>query len=81
MPSWGSTCLLKRDTRDPTDLERLTKIDTAAQHLLSILNDILDLSKIDAGKMTLELTDFTLTAMLDNVRALMNRRPGPRGSP
>ena len=55
----GLTYLLKRDTRDPTDLERLTKIDTAAQHLLSILNDILDLSKIDAGKMTLELTDFS----------------------
>ena len=46
----GLTYLLKRDTRNPTDLERLTKIDTVAQHLLSILNDILDLSKIDAGK-------------------------------
>lgn len=75
----GLTYLLKRDTRDPTDLERLTKIDTAAQHLLSILNDILDLSKIDAGKMTLELTDFSLTAMLDNVRTLMSDQARAKG--
>ncbi|MGL6382700.1 PAS domain S-box protein [Aeromonas caviae] len=75
----GLTYLLKRDTRDPTDLERLTKIDTAAQHLLSILNDILDLSKIDAGKMTLDLTDFSLTAMLDNVRTLMSDQARAKG--
>ncbi|MFR9704529.1 PAS domain S-box protein [Aeromonas sanarellii] len=70
----GLTYLLKRDTPDRIQHERLEKIDNAAQHLLSIINDILDLSKIDAGKMALELTDFSLTAMLDNVSALMSEQ-------
>ncbi|HQX06911.1 MAG TPA: PAS domain S-box protein, partial [Zoogloea sp.] len=54
----GMTDLLKRDTPDSTQHERLEKIDHAAQHLLTIINDILDLSKIDAGKMALEQGDF-----------------------
>ncbi|MGY2436514.1 histidine kinase dimerization/phospho-acceptor domain-containing protein, partial [Escherichia coli] len=70
----GLTYLLKRDTPDHTQHDRLEKIDNAAQHLLTIINDILDLSKIDAGKMVLEQGDFSLTAMLDNVSALMSEQ-------
>ena len=75
----GLTYLLKRDTPDGTQHERLEKIDNAAQHLLSIINDILDLSKIDAGKLALELDDFSLTAMLDNVSALMSEQARAKG--
>ncbi|MFM5586290.1 PAS domain S-box protein [Aeromonas rivipollensis] len=75
----GLTYLLKRDTPDSTQHERLEKIDNAAQHLLTIINDILDLSKIDAGKMALEQSDFSLTAMLDNVSALMNEQARAKG--
>jgi PAS domain S-box-containing protein len=50
---------------------RLDKIDSAGQHLLSIINDVLDLSKIEAGRVQLEATDFHLSAVLDNVQSIV----------
>jgi len=47
-----------------TDLE---KINGAGKHLLTLINDILDLSKIEAGKMDLYLESFDLTEMIDDV--------------
>ena len=48
----------------------LDKINTASQSLLSILNDILDHSKIEAGKMSLERTEFDLNTVLDGLSAV-----------
>ncbi|MGE5493346.1 MAG: MASE3 domain-containing protein [Actinomycetota bacterium] len=67
----GLTHLLKRDHPTLTQLERLEKIQGAGMHLLSIINDILDLSKIEAGRMELELTDFPISTVLDHVRSLV----------
>ncbi len=67
----GLTHLLQRDGLSPAQGERLARIDGAALHLLSIINDILDLSKIEAGKLELEHTDFTLADMLDQVRTMI----------
>ena len=50
---------------------RIDKIDQAMQHLLSIINGILDLSKIDAERLQLETTDFHLATVLDGVASLI----------
>ncbi len=60
----GLTYLLLRNIQDPLMRERLDKIDGAAKHLLRVINDILDLSKIEAGKMVLTQADFSLDDVL-----------------
>jgi signal transduction histidine kinase/uncharacterized protein YdhG (YjbR/CyaY superfamily) len=57
----------------------LQKIATAAKHQLSLINDILDLSKIEAGRMELEAADFDLPGAIDNALALVRERATRRG--
>jgi len=66
----GLTHLLRGEV-GPAQAERLNKIDSAGRHLLSIINDILDVSKIEAGKLQLEQSDFPLGSILDHVRSMV----------
>jgi signal transduction histidine kinase len=59
--------------------EYLKDIHASGQHLLSLINDILDLSKIEAGRMELELTNFDLPTTLDNALTLVRERAGRHG--
>ena len=67
----GLTHLLLHAGPTPEQTDRLGKIDTAAAHLLSLISDILDISKIEAGKLELEQTSFSLAAVFDHVRSLI----------
>ena len=75
----GLTHLLRRGEPTPEQAERLSKIEGAASHLLAIINDILDISKIEAGRLQLEQTDFHLGILLDNVYSLIADQARAKG--
>ena len=75
----GLTHLLRRDARNPVDTERLDKVSNAADHLLQVINDVLDLSKIEAGRFDLEHIDFSLLAVLSRCRAFVAERALAKG--
>ena len=60
-------------------IDRIGKIEGAGRHLLSIINDILDLSKIEAGKLRLEQSDFALSTVLDHVSSLITDSAHDKG--
>jgi two-component system, sensor histidine kinase and response regulator len=74
----GLTHLLHKDAT-PEQNERLNKISSAGQHLLSIINDILDMSKIEAGKIHLEERNFPLGTVLDHVRSMISDAAQAKG--
>ena len=74
----GMASLLRRGGVTPLQTERLDKIDTAAQHLLAIINDILDLSKIEAGKFKLEEAPIAIGSLLENVVSILSERANAR---
>ena len=75
----GLAYLLARDPRDALQRERLGKIGDAGQHLLRIINDVLDLSKIEAGKLTLEENDFALDTLLSSACDMVGERAQAKG--
>ncbi|PKO88046.1 MAG: hypothetical protein CVU18_08685 [Betaproteobacteria bacterium HGW-Betaproteobacteria-12] len=78
----GLTHLALRDPDlTPGQHKRLVKVDTATRHLLSIINDILDISKIEAGKLLLEDSDFSLAHLVATARDLIAERAAAKELP
>jgi len=75
----GLVRLLRDAEPSAQQAERLGRIDLAAQHLLVILNDVLDLSKIEAGRLDLEPSDFLLDTLVDDVRGQIAAAAAERG--
>ncbi len=79
----GYSQLLLEDARDSgckdfvTDLD---KIENAGTHLLSLVNDILDLSKIEAGEMKLEIEEFDIRSLIENVASATKPLIGKNGN-
>lgn len=68
----GFTMLLDRDAENPDKVRDYTKkIMASGQHLLSLINDILDVSKIESGKVVLSVGEFTLNDLVSSVDAII----------
>ncbi|MCF8198496.1 MAG: PAS domain S-box protein [Sulfuritalea sp.] len=75
----GMVHILRRDGLTTRQVQRLDTIDTSAQHLLAIINDILDLSKIEADKLVLEEAPVALGSLLNNVSSILGERARGKG--
>ena len=75
----GLAHLLRRETAVPEQADRLDKITYSAKHLLGIIDDILDLSKIEADRLMLEETTLNIKASLDHVLSMMSDRVRAKG--
>lgn len=68
----GFTTLLAKDAENPDKVREYTKkIMASGQHLLSLINDILDVSKIESGKVVLNVEEFTLNDLVSSVDAII----------
>jgi PAS domain-containing protein len=75
----GLAFLMMRESNDALQTERLRKVTDASHHLLQVINDVLDLSKIEAGKMVLEDADFSLDVLLSRAFEMVGPRAQERG--
>ncbi len=75
----GLTNLALLTNLDAEQRDYLTKIDYSAKSLLNVINDILDISKVEAGKLELEEIPFDLNTVLENVRSLASTRASEKG--
>lgn len=75
----GMTSLALRRAEDPDLRMKLGKIEQSSQHLLSILKDVLDISKLEAERLTLELKPFTLGEVIDDLMNLLRQNAESKG--
>ena len=75
----GMTLLALRADPPPKVRDYLQKIQSSSRHLLGVINDILDISKLEAGKVALEQVEFDLEQMLDDVVSVISEKAASKG--
>ncbi|MFV0662105.1 PAS domain-containing protein [Denitromonas sp.] len=75
----GLTQLMLRGERDAEDTRRLQSIVGAGRHLLAIINDLLDISKIEAERMPLDIARFAVAQMVDDTAGLVHDTARDKG--
>ncbi|WP_374482468.1 ATP-binding protein [Zoogloea sp.] len=75
----GMTSLALREASSPRQQDRLAKIGQASRHLLQVINDILDLSKIEADRLVLERTPFALRDVVGDLLSLIGKQAEDKG--
>jgi len=75
----GLTYLMLREVTERKFKERLGQVHDSAHHLLAVINDILDISKIEAEKLQLENTDFALAQLLSDVLDMFEFKTREKG--
>ena len=76
----GFAALLARDADHPDKVKEYTrKITASSQHLLGLINDILDISKIEAGKTTLNLSAESIVELIENIDAIIRPQMKAKG--
>lgn len=75
----GFSTLLARDPNNPVKVREYTrKIGAASTHLLGLINDILDISKIESGKMSLRQSVFSLDELLESINVVVRPMAGEK---
>jgi PAS domain S-box-containing protein len=75
----GMANILRRGSVTAVQAERLKHIDTAGKHLLEVINNVLDLSKIEAGKFAIDDAPVAVCGVLGNVRSILSERAQAKG--
>ena len=75
----GMSHILSRSIQDPAQRDKLDIIRHAADQLLELLDNILDLSRLDSERMDLEQHPFSLALLMRHLEALVSRRAAAKG--
>ncbi len=75
----GMSHLALKTRLEPQQRDYMQKVQQSGQHLLGIINDILDLSKVEAGKLDLEISEFSLEQVLEKIANLIEEKATGKG--
>ncbi len=76
---YGMSHLLQKTSLSDRQRDYVTKLQQSGEHLLGIINDILDMAKIEAGKLEIEMTSFDLDRVMGNVVNLIGEKAAQKG--
>lgn len=76
----GLCILLEREKDNPQKvLDYVHKLNGSSQHLLGLINDILDMSKIESGKVSLNVREFSIATLIENINTIVRPQARARG--